>query len=1163
MRYTLGDYTLDTQRYELCRTGIPLQLQPKVFDLLAYLIQHRDRVVTRQELFDTLWPEQFVSDDALERIVVLARRAVGDSGRTQRVIKTIHGRGYRFVAPIEEQLQALPEHEALPALARAGAAEESPVMAHPVGGERKQVTVLSVALSAVVTQAAEMEPEALYTVRQRVFALVQQEVQRYAGTIQHFVDNACLAFFGAPVAQEDHARCAVLAALRLQECLRHAGTVLGPGTAQERTVCMSVHTGEVIVGPIGADPRWIALAVGDTTQMADQLLRLAEPGAIVLSAATARLVQDFLRLDPVAPVNVPDVTASPTVYQVLGLASHPAALGWQGRRIIRQFVGRERELGTLHALLAQVEAGHGQVVGIAGEPGIGKSRFLYEFRHQVRHQPFTFLAGRCVSYGQATPYLPLLDLLRQACGLTDSDTPDETAARVAQYLRDIGMEPEAWGPYVLRVLGRDDGTEPMPPLSPQALRTRIFEALLQMQLHTSHQRPLLLEVEDMHWIDPTSEEWLMALVERLVGVPILLLLSYRAGYHPAWIGKSYATQLALQRLTAHESQRVVRAVLSLQAVPDRLVRAIVAKGQGNPFFLEELAQTVVEQGGQHPRLVMPETVQAVLAARLDRLPPEAKTLLQVAAVIGTEVPGALLQVVTVCSEATLHQHLAHLQGAELLYEARPVPEPVYAFKHALTQEVAYHSLLRSTRQQYHQQIAEVLVARFADLVETQPEILAHHYTEAGLNEQAIPYWQRAGERAASRSAHREAIAHCTRGLEVLKLLPDTPTRAQHELKLQLTLGEMLLFTKGPGADEVGPVRLRAHELCERVGDDRQRFPVLMGLFGFHGVRGELQAARVFAEQLLRLAQRQHIALHHLRAHFTMGFTLLFLGELVAARASLERAMTFWDLQQHDTRPPHTEQDLVVTCLAHLAMTLGILGYCDQALACAHEALTRAQELSHPYSLAYALAHVTWIRRLRRETQATREQAEATLALCEEQEFSQWLTSGWIWRGWALVAQGQGEEGVALMRQGIVHSPDRLMLPYEWALLAEAYASLGQTAEGLAILTEQLDMVDRSEGRFYAAELHRLKGELLLQQAPPDAQQAERCFHQALDLAHRAQAKWWELRAAISLSRLWQCQGKRDTAHRLLAEVYGWFTEGFDTPDLQEAQALLRQLSAAP
>ena len=343
MRYTLGDYTLDTQRYELCRAGIPLQLQPKVFDLLAYLIQHRDRVVTRQDLFDALWPEQFVSEDALEWIIAEARRAVGDSGRAQRVIKTIRGRGYRFVAPIEEHLQAVSDHTSLPAPARALAAEESPVMAHPVGGERKQVTVLACALSPVVTQTAGMESEALHTVRQRVFALVQQEVQRYAGTIQHFVDNACLAFFGAPLAQEDHARRAVLAALRLQECLRLRRPCVGAGTAQERTVCLSVHTGEVIVGPIGADPRQIALAVGDTTQMADQLLRLAEPGAIVLSAATARLVQDFLRLDLVAPVHVPGVTSvahglqgagariAPCRPGVAGAPDHPPVRGARAR----------------------------------------------------------------------------------------------------------------------------------------------------------------------------------------------------------------------------------------------------------------------------------------------------------------------------------------------------------------------------------------------------------------------------------------------------------------------------------------------------------------------------------------------------------------------------------------------------------------------------------------------------------------------------------------------------------------------------------------------------------------------------------------------------------------------------------------------------------------
>jgi DNA-binding winged helix-turn-helix (wHTH) protein len=388
MRYTLGDYTLDTHRYELCRAGIPLKLQPKIFDLLAYLIQHGDRVVTRQELFDALWPEQFVSEDALERIVALARRAVGDSDRTQRVIKTIHGRGYHFVAPVEEHSPAPPGEALLPTPTRVHEAAATPAMPHPVDAERKQVTVLSWALSSVVTQDKGVDPETLYAIRQGVFTLAQQEVQRYEGTIQHFVDNGFLAFFGASAAQEDYAQWAVLAALRIREQLQLNRAELTPLPGREQTVCMAVHTGEVIVGTIGTDPRRIALAVSDTTQIVEHLLRLAEPGAIMLSNTTGQLVRGAMRLEEIGPPREPGTTILQTAYKVLGRTPQPAALGWQGRRVRRVFVGREREMATLHALLAQVEDGHGQVVGIAGEPGIGKSRLLYEFCQQVRHKPY-------------------------------------------------------------------------------------------------------------------------------------------------------------------------------------------------------------------------------------------------------------------------------------------------------------------------------------------------------------------------------------------------------------------------------------------------------------------------------------------------------------------------------------------------------------------------------------------------------------------------------------------------------------------------------------------------------------------------------------------------------------------------------------------------------
>jgi DNA-binding winged helix-turn-helix (wHTH) protein/tetratricopeptide (TPR) repeat protein len=1162
VQYTLGDYTLDTQRYELCRTGMPLKLQPKIFDLLVYLLQHRHRVVTRQELFDILWPEHFVSDDALEWIIAAARRAVGDTGRAQRVIKTIRSRGYRWVAPIEERPHVLFDDALLAVSTNAHEAENSSAVLPPVQGERKQATVLAGTLSSLGTSVAGLDPETLHTARQYFFALAQQEVQRYEGTIQHFIDNAFLAFFGTPIAQEDHARRAVLAALRIQAGMRHPNAALMLETGREWVASISMHTGEVIVGPIGAAPRQIALAVGDILQVADQLLRLAEPGAIVLSAVARRPVQGFLRLDRVEPVNVPGAMASPPVYKVLGLASHQPALGWQGRRVVRQFVGRKREMGTLHALLTQVKDGRGQVVGIAGEPGIGKSRFLYEFRQQMRHTSCTYLAGRCVSYGQATPYLPLLDLVRQACGLTERDTLDEMTAKVGQYLQDVGMEAEAWSPYVFRLLGIEDGTGHLSLLSPQALRARIFETLIQMQLSSSRQGTLLLEVEDVHWIDPTSEEWLMALIERLAGVPILLLLSYRSGYQPAWMAKSYATQLALQRLTADESQRVVHAILTHRLIPDVLMQAIVAKGQGNPFFLEELAQVVVEQGELYPALVIPETVQAVLAARLDRLPPEAKTLLQVASVIGAEVSGSLLQAVTTLSAPLLHQHLVRLQEAELLYEARAVPAPVYTFKHVLTQEVAYHSLLRSTRQQYHQQIAEMLVRQFPDMVETQPEVLAHHFTEAGLYQQAVYYWHQAGEGASERSAYVEASAHLTRGLEVLSRLPDTCARTAQELQLQLALHVPLAAVEGHGSLAHEHTLHRAQELSQRVGTPQQQIQLLGALATIYWRRHDLQPARTLSEQLLALALEVRDARGCRWGHQNLGYILYHLGELAAAQSHLTQALTFYSPQQSPLGADMTEPRVFPLTIG--ALVLWTRGYPDQALKHLHQALAIAHEVTHPYSLGIALCYAAMLHSHRCEWQTAQAYVDALLTLGADHDLQYLVTVATWLRGAALVGQGHLAEGMTQLRQWwAVNQGREQPEPFRLSLLAEAYGEVGQAQEGLAMVEEALAKVHPTGKRVFLPRLYWLKSKLLLALSVEHRTEAATCLHHALAIARQQESKMWELRAAVSLSRLLQRQGKRAVARQLLAEVYNWFTEGFDTSDLQEAKILLRQLSSTP
>jgi class 3 adenylate cyclase len=446
--------------------------------------------------------------------------------------------------------------------------------------ERKLVTVLAGALANAPKLAATLEPEAWYTLRQQFFACAQQEVQHYEGTIQHFTDDGFLAFFGMPITHEDHAQRAVLAALSLRARVRQQHVNPGLPQEDELAVCIGVHTGQVVVGSIGDDPRLTALSMGDTTPLAHRLLHLAAPGAILLSEATRQLVHGTIRLEALGPVPGQGAAMPVPAYKALAVA--PQVLPWQRGRVLSPFVGREREMAVLQALLAQVGESRGQVVGIVGEPGMGKSRLLYEFRWQVRERQYTYLAGQCVSYGHATPYLPLLDLLRHAWGLTDADGTEMLTAKVHRGLQAVGMASDVWAPPLLQLLGVETGAKEFTVLSAQARRAWIFDALVQWSLHTSRQRPLVLEVENLHWIDPTSEEWLMALVERLAGVPVLLLTSYRPGYRPLWIDKSYTTQLVLPRLTADDSRRVVQAILDPLSVSEVCVQTMLTKADGNP-----------------------------------------------------------------------------------------------------------------------------------------------------------------------------------------------------------------------------------------------------------------------------------------------------------------------------------------------------------------------------------------------------------------------------------------------------------------------------------------------------------------------------------------------------------------------------------------------------
>jgi tetratricopeptide (TPR) repeat protein len=521
------------------------------------------------------------------------------------------------------------------------------------------------------------------------------------------------------------------------------------------------------------------------------------------------------------------------------------------------------------------------------------------------------------------------------------------------------------------------------------------------------------------------------------------------------------------------------------------------------LFLEELAWTVQEQGALRLPPEVPDTVQAVLTARIDRLPPVAKQVLQTAAVIGPEGRLSLLQALTVLPEAVLQQSLHRLQTAEFLYATRPAPDYTYAFKHVLTQEAAYQSLLQHTRQQMHQQVARVLEAQFPTMAETQPEVLAQHYTVAGLAEEAVGYWQRAGEHSAARSAYVEAVEHLTKGLEVLQTLPATSTRDQQELDAQMALGQALSATKGQASPQTGHTYARARELCQQVETSPQLCGVLTGLATFYQNRGESQTALELYEEGLSLAQRQQDPTLLMRAHYPLGDHLYWLGEFVFARVHLQQALAL-SPHQYDCSLVRAK----VVCLSFTALTLWSLGYPDQALRRSHEALTLVQELPHAHTLVRALFYAAWLHQLRREVRFTQERAEASLALSTAQGFAQWMRIGMFYRGWAMATQGHGAEGLAQMQQSRTASQAAGQGP-SWplclALLAEVYGRIGQSEDGLCLFAESLGMVDKTGYRCHVAEVYRLKGELLLRQAVPDTSQAEGCYQLALVIARCQQA----------------------------------------------------------
>ncbi|MGI9477797.1 MAG: AAA family ATPase, partial [Hyphomicrobiaceae bacterium] len=691
---------------------------------------------------------------------------------------------------------------------------------------------------------------------------------------------------------------------------------------------------------------------------------------------------------------------------------------------------------------------------------------------------------------------------------------------------------------------------------------------------TAERQPFLQLWEDLHWADPSTLELLRHLIEQAPTVPILMVLTARPEFVPSWPARSHITPITLNRLERPHAEALIARVVGLKPLPEDVVGHIVTKTDGVPLYVEELTKTILasdilidagerfELAGTLSSLAIPDTLQESLMARLDSLT-QVRELAQLGSVLGREFAYEMISGLSTVADGVLQEGLGQLVDAELLYQRGRPPRARYVFKHALIQDAAYQSLLRRTRQQSHRLVAELLERRFPEIVETQPELVAHHYAEADLAEQAISYCHRAGQRASARSAHQEAMSHFTMGLTLLQSLPKTQARHQQELQLQTALGASAIISRGHGAPEVEAAYSRARQLCQQLGDNEDVFPVLFGLWRLYVARPDLALAQQLAEELQGLADRSGVEQLQVVGHYVSGAARLWAGELGSARRNFEEVDARYAPEQRSHAIFQVGQDPGVACRAYAGKTLWLMGYPEQSLVSMQGSLSLATQLDHHFSHAFALCIAAMGLQFRGDGQSVYERADAGVNLSTEHGFPHWLAFSKVMRGWAVANLGQTDEGLSQIGEGLSDwrsTGAGLFVPYYLSLKAEAYSDLEKIDAGLDALGEALEATQRTGEVWWNAELHRRRGALLLRKTSPDVPQAESCFQEALLVAQRQQAKSFELRAAMNLAQLWRDKGKLNDARDVLAPVYDWFTEGSDTADLKHARVLLDEFS---
>jgi predicted ATPase/DNA-binding winged helix-turn-helix (wHTH) protein len=1141
--YRFDRFVLDLRRGVLLAGDAECVLRPKSFALLRLFVENAGRLVERDEILRTLWPGVFVGDDSITQCIRDIRRALGDDD--QRLLRTAPRRGYRFIAQVvAESGKNVP--------ASPIDATRTPAVHPGHDAERRQITAMSCELIGLAERSHGVDLE---TLREAVIALqacISEIAARYDGIVANRQGNTVLVLFGYPAAHEHNVEQAVRAGLELCVAVR----AVRP-EADASTGCrIGIATGVVIIGDRGqGGEHGRPEIVGNAPILAARLQSSAQPNAVVIDALTRRLIGNLFDCSDLGAMEAaPDAEALHR-WQVMGERVGESRFEALRGPALSPLIGRDEEIDLLLRRWRRAEGGEGQAVLISGEPGMGKSRLIAELEGRLHGKRHICTRHFCSPHHQHSAFYPFADQLGRACGFAAQDTQAERLEKLEAFLARAATRDED-AALIADLLSLPIAEpHPLSKLSPQRKKERTFEALIRQLEGLACRQPVLTIFEDVHWVDPTSRELIDLTVERIRNLPVLLIVTFRPEFLPGWIGQPQVTMLNLNRLDRRDRSALVVKIAGDRALPDEIVDQLVDRTDGVPLFIEELTKSILEGGA--PPAGIPTSLQDSLMARLDRLG-SVRLVAQIGAAIGRQFSYELLRAVSDLSEGELRAALARLVASELVFQRGAPPEAVYVFKHALIQDAAYGSLLRDTRQRLHRQIAEALRTHFPELMDTQPELLARHYAEAGIAEESAFFWGKAGTRSLARSAMTEATAQLQEALDQLARLPEGAERIRQELEFSVALGTALRAVKGFAAPETGRAWSRARKLWDEQGSPQEYINIPFALSAYHGLRHERDLALSLIDDVLRLSHQRNDASGLILGYSEMGETLMFAGELASSRPHLERALA---VSSPSFRPAFLTHDPLVPARGNLAIVLFCLGYPDQALALSRTTLAEAQRLGHPASLTLSRIFDAILLALVGDHAALDAQAGELIAAAIEHGFALYRAQGTIFGGWAKVGSGEVSEGLHLLRSGLDAyraTGSEVWMPHYRALLAMASEIAGEMDEAAALLDEALESVERTGERWFEAEMNRLKGEVLLRQGHRDL--AEEQYRKALSIAQAQQAKLWELRAAVSLARLHRDQDRDADARAVLCPVYIWFTEGFETPDLKEAKALLDELA---